>query len=58
MAGKTVIVTGANRGTGREITVQLAAMGATIIMACRSTVHAEQVKVEIKKELIEGKDNS
>jgi NAD(P)-dependent dehydrogenase (short-subunit alcohol dehydrogenase family) len=35
MQGKTVIVTGANRGLGREMTRQLAAMGAKMIMACR-----------------------
>jgi len=35
MQGKTVIVTGATRGLGREMTRQLAAMGAKVIMACR-----------------------
>jgi NAD(P)-dependent dehydrogenase (short-subunit alcohol dehydrogenase family) len=50
MQGKTVIVTGANRGLGREMTRQLAAMGAKVIMACRSVEHAEQVKSELEAE--------
>jgi NAD(P)-dependent dehydrogenase (short-subunit alcohol dehydrogenase family) len=50
MQGKTVIVTGANRGLGREMTRQLAAMGAKVIMACRSVDHAEQVLAALKSE--------
>jgi len=50
MKGKTVIVTGANRGLGREMTRQLAAMGAKVIMACRSVERAYQVKSELMQE--------
>jgi NAD(P)-dependent dehydrogenase (short-subunit alcohol dehydrogenase family) len=50
MQGKTVIVTGANRGLGREMTRQLAAMGATVIMACRSVRHAEEVRAKLENE--------
>ncbi|MCK5514969.1 MAG: SDR family NAD(P)-dependent oxidoreductase, partial [Deltaproteobacteria bacterium] len=34
MQGKTVLITGADRGIGRETTKALAKKGATIIMAC------------------------
>jgi NAD(P)-dependent dehydrogenase (short-subunit alcohol dehydrogenase family) len=50
MQGKTVIVTGANRGLGREMTRQLAAMDAKVIMACRSLEHAHQVMSELISE--------
>jgi NAD(P)-dependent dehydrogenase (short-subunit alcohol dehydrogenase family) len=50
MQGKTIIVTGANRGLGREMTLQLATMGAKVIMACRSVEHANQVKSELMSE--------
>jgi NAD(P)-dependent dehydrogenase (short-subunit alcohol dehydrogenase family) len=50
MQGKTVIVTGANRGLGREMTRQLTAMGAKVIMGCRSVEHAQQVMSELKSE--------
>ncbi len=50
MQGKTAIVTGANRGLGREMTRQLTTMGAKVIMACRSVRHAEQVRAELENE--------
>lgn len=50
MQDKTVIVTGANRGLGREMTQQLADLGARVIMACRSMDHARQVMSEIQSE--------
>lgn len=51
MEGKTVVVTGANRGLGREITRELARYGARVVMACRSKDHALKVKEEISSEL-------
>lgn len=36
--GRSVLVTGANRGLGLAITVQLVARGAHVIMACRSGI--------------------
>ena len=36
-----VLITGANTGIGKETTKQLATLGATVIMACRSTKRAQ-----------------
>lgn len=36
MSEKIVIITGANRGIGKETARELAHLGATIIFACRS----------------------
>lgn len=45
--GKTVIVTGANRGVGKEIVSKLASRGARVILACRDVNAAEKAKEEI-----------
>ncbi|KAM9839678.1 retinol dehydrogenase 12-like [Aulostomus maculatus] len=45
--GKTVIVTGANTGIGKETARDLAARGARIIMACRDLERAEEARSEI-----------
>lgn len=44
MAGRTVLVTGANSGLGLETAYHLAARGATVVMACRSVQRGEQVR--------------
>ena len=36
MTDKIVIVTGGNAGIGKETSLKLVEMGATLIMACRS----------------------
>ncbi len=41
MTGKIVIVTGANSGIGKATAAQLADMGATVILACRSKERGE-----------------
>ncbi|CAI49874.1 probable oxidoreductase (short-chain dehydrogenase family) [Natronomonas pharaonis DSM 2160] len=46
--GTTVLITGANSGLGFEATKALAANGATVIMACRSTDRGEQAAAEIQ----------
>lgn len=50
---KTVIITGANRGMGRETAFQLAQRGAKVIMGCRDITAAEAVL----KELVEDTNN-
>merc|ERR1712137_927494 len=48
LAGKNVIVTGANTGLGQETTRALARMGANVIMACRNTSKANQAKKSLE----------
>jgi len=47
MTGKRVIITGATSGFGKEIAVQLAALGAEIILACRDLGRGERTIDEI-----------
>ncbi len=47
MEGKTCLVTGANRGIGRETALGLARMGATVVMACRDQRHSEAAQADI-----------
>ncbi|XP_019724991.1 retinol dehydrogenase 12 [Hippocampus comes] len=44
---KTVVITGANTGIGKETARDLAARGARIIMACRDLERAEEARSEI-----------
>ena len=50
MKNKIVLITGANRGIGKETTRALAKKGATIIMACRHLEKAEPVGEMIQTE--------
>lgn len=50
MQGKTVLITGADGGIGRETTKGLAQKGATIVMACIDLNDAKPVCEDIKKE--------
>jgi NAD(P)-dependent dehydrogenase (short-subunit alcohol dehydrogenase family) len=54
MEGKTVVVTGANRGIGRVMARELARSGAKVVMGCRSVDHALQVREEIRSEFGSG----
>ncbi|WP_159084189.1 SDR family oxidoreductase [Saccharobesus litoralis] len=56
MSNKTVIITGANSGIGKESTIALSKMGAHVVLACRDTAfgkeqHANEVIADIKKQL-------
>lgn len=47
MAGKVCMVTGANSGIGKVTALELARMGATVVMVCRDPQRAEPVLQEI-----------
>ncbi|XP_073814989.1 retinol dehydrogenase 14 [Musca autumnalis] len=55
MEGKTVIITGANSGIGKETARDLAKRGARIIMACRNLETANAARDEIAKETANNK---
>ncbi len=50
MKNKTIIITGANKGIGKEAAKHIAKLGAKVYMACRSLDSANQAKEEIIKE--------
>ncbi|KAI8787826.1 retinol dehydrogenase 13-like [Biomphalaria glabrata] len=50
MKGKTIIVTGANGGIGKEIALQLAHRGGKVIMACRDAVEGKKAAEFVRKE--------
>lgn len=48
LTGKSIIVTGANSGIGKEAAIQLARCGANVIMACRSAERGSRALAEVK----------
>lgn len=46
MDGKTVLITGANGGIGKETARELAKRGARVIMACRNLETAQEARGE------------
>lgn len=50
MEGKTVIITGANSGIGKETALDLAKRGARVIMACRNMIEGTRVRNIIARE--------
>jgi NAD(P)-dependent dehydrogenase (short-subunit alcohol dehydrogenase family) len=49
MAGKRVIITGSTSGFGKEIALQLAMMGAEIVLACRDIQRGKETAEEIAR---------
>lgn len=49
MKGKRVIVTGPTSGVGREIAIQLADLGAEVILACRNLEKGKEAADEIER---------
>ena len=50
LAGKVAFITGASRGIGRAIALELANRGATVAINCRSNVlRADEVRAEITR---------
>lgn len=47
MQGKVCLITGANRGIGRETALGLARLGATVLVVCRTQESAEATRSEI-----------
>ena len=47
MHGKICMVTGANSGIGKATALELAQMGATVVMVCRDRARGEQARSEI-----------
>ena len=54
MKGKTVLITGANTGIGKETAVGLAEMGARVVLACRNRTKAEAAAEEITTRTANG----
>ena len=48
LSGRTIVVTGANAGIGKETTVALAAMGAHVVMAVRNREKGEEALAEVR----------
>lgn len=47
MKGKTILITGANSGIGRITTMELAQLGAQVVMVCRNEAKAKAVQDDI-----------
>lgn len=48
LTDKTIIITGANSGIGKSAAIQLAAMGAHVVMMCRSRERGEQALQDVR----------
>ncbi|MCW4463931.1 SDR family NAD(P)-dependent oxidoreductase [Glutamicibacter sp. MNS18] len=54
-AGQTALVTGANAGLGYFTSLALAASGAHVIMACRSSERADRARLQIEQRVPDAK---
>jgi len=48
LSNKTILITGANAGIGKAAAIQLAQIGATVVMACRSAERGKQALHEVR----------
>lgn len=48
LSNKTVIITGANSGIGKAASIQLAQIGANVVMMCRNKERGEQAMQDVK----------
>ncbi len=48
LSGKVIIITGANSGIGKAASVQLAKLGATVVMASRSRERGERAREDVQ----------
>jgi NAD(P)-dependent dehydrogenase (short-subunit alcohol dehydrogenase family) len=48
LTDKVIIITGANSGIGKAASIQLAKLGATVVMACRSKERGLQIRDEVR----------
>ncbi|GAB4490329.1 MAG: SDR family oxidoreductase [Anaerolineales bacterium] len=49
LTDKTIIITGANSGIGKAAAIQLAKLGATVVMACRSMERGSKALAEVRQ---------
>lgn len=49
LRAKTIIITGANSGIGKAAAVQLAKLGASVVLACRSKERGEEAVQEVRR---------
>lgn len=49
LRGKTIIITGANSGIGKAAAIQLAQLGASVILACRSAERGAQALEDVRR---------
>src|SRR6267143_1927706 len=54
LEGKIVMVTGANAGMGKEISLALAGKGASLVMVCRDRARGEAARADVQEKTGNG----